>query len=156
MRSRVHRSLACLGLTLIPSVAVAQADTTGGYDANALRVESHFGDLRIVRGVNGPAVASVGTFRTVNLVKLVAPSENAVKEAREFERNQRPGSIASLLGVIVVGTSVAVSTRNDPSWGLVSAEVAGAGLLFYGGIRLNRAYNALSRSIWWYNRDLRR
>lgn len=156
MRSRLNRIFAWLGLVLIPSMAGAQADSANSYDANALRVESHFGDLRIVRGVSGPAVASVGTFRTVNLVKLVAPSENAVKEAREFERNQRPGSIAALLGAIVLGTSFAVSTRNDPSWGLVSAEVAGTGLLFYGGIRLNRAYNALSRSIWWYNRDLRR
>lgn len=154
MRGRINRTLLLLGL-LIPAVSFAQ-DTTTTYDANALRVESRFGDLRIVRGVNGPAVASVGTFRKVNLVKLVEPSENAVREARVFEHNQRPGAIAAMLGGIIVGASIAISTRNDPSWGLVSAEVAGTGLLLYGGVRLNRAYNALSRSIWWYNRDLKR
>jgi hypothetical protein len=155
MRSRIHRTLLLLGL-LSPAVSLAQADTTTSYDANALRVESHFGNLTIVRGATGPAVASVGTFRKVNLVKLVEPSENAVREARVFEGNQRPGAIAALLGGIIVGTAIGISTRNDPSWGLIAAEVAGTGLVVYGGVRLNRAYNALSRSIWWYNRDLKR
>ena len=151
---RFHRIFPLVAV-LIPLQSFAQADTTS-YDASALRVESHFGDLRIVRGVSGPTVASIGTFRKVDLAKLVAPSENAVKEAREFERNQRRGSLAAMVGGIIVGTAIAVSTRNQPSWGLVSAEVGGTGLLVYGALRLNRAYNALSRSIWWYNRDLKR
>ncbi len=146
----------------MPVQSFAQADTTGGdvsamsYDAKALRIESHLGDLRIVRGVSGPAVASIGTFRKVDLAKLVAPSENAVREAREFERNERRGAIAATVGGILVGASIAISTRTGPSWGLVSAEAAGTGLLVFGAVRLNRAYNALSRSIWWYNRDLKR
>lgn len=155
MRSRTHLLLP-FALLVIPAASFAQIDTAAGYDANALRLESHFGDLSIVRGASGSAVASIGVFRTVSLVRLVAPSENAVREAREFERNQRPGAIAVMLGGMILGASIAMSTRNDPSWGLIPAGIAGSGVLIYGGLRLNRAYNALSRSIWWYNRDLKR
>lgn len=156
MRFRFHRALAFFPLMLTPAGALAQAGLSASYDSSALRLESHFGDIRIVRGVSGPVLARIGTFRRVELAKLVGPSENAVREAREFERNQRPGAIATMIGGIVFGVSVAVSARNDASWGLIAAEAAGAGLAFYGGIRLNRAYNALSRSLWWYNRDLKR
>ena len=155
MRYRSHPALIFLATLLIPSGAGAQADTLS-YDAHALRLESHFGDIRIVRGISGPVVATVGTFHSVDLVKIVGASENATREARAFERDQRPGVIASLVGGLIVGTAIAVSTTNKPSWGLVSAELVGAGLVFYGGARLNRAYNSLSKSIWWYNRDLRR
>jgi len=155
MRYRLHRPLFFLAMLLLSGRVIAQADTTS-YDANALRLESHFGDIRIVRGISGPVVASVGAFHMPNLTKLVGTSENAVREAREFERNQRPGAIASMMGGIIVGASIAVATRNEASWGLVSAELVGTGLVFYGGVRLNRAYNALSRSLWWYNRDLKR
>ena len=155
MRYRSHRALIFLATLMISSRAAAQADTVS-YDANALRLESHFGDIRIVRGISGPVVATVGTFHKVDLVKIVGTSENATREARVFERNQGPGVIASLIGGLTVGTAIALSTSNKPSWGLVSAELVGAGLVFYGGVRLNRAYNALSKSIWWYNRDLTR
>lgn len=155
MRYRLHRTLVFLAMLLMAGSAAAQADSVG-YDANALRLESRFGDIRIVRGMSGRVVATVGTFHTPKLTRIVAPSENAVREAREFERNQRPGAIASMIGGIVVGTSIALAARNDASWALSSAGLVGAGLVFYGGVRLNRAYNALSRSLWWYNRDLER
>jgi hypothetical protein len=155
MRYRLHGMLLCLAMMSVVRNAVGQADTMS-YDANALRLESHFGDVRIVRGLSGPVVATVGTFHRVDLAKIVGTSENATREARDFERNERPGAIASLIGGIIFGASIALSATNDASWGLVSAELLGAGLVFYGGVRLNRAYNALSKSIWWYNRDLRR
>ena len=153
MRCGLRLAVGCWSLILFPMVVLAQSDTTRSYDANALRVEPHFGDFRIVRGLNGPVVGTIGTFSRVDLTKLVAPSENALKEAREFNRDYGPGTIASLIGGLAFGVSLAVASSNEPSWGLISAEVASAGLLFYGGIRLNRAFNALSKSIWWYNRD---
>jgi hypothetical protein len=156
MRRRSNLLAAWLCLLLCSSVALGQSDTTGSYDANALRVESHWGDLRIVRGVDGPVVGKIGAFSSVDLAKLVAPSENAVKEAREFNRNHGPGALASAVGAIMIGVSIAFADNNDPSWGLISTEVVGAGLVIYGGIRLNRAFNALSKSLWWYNRDLKR
>ncbi|HJQ12966.1 MAG TPA: hypothetical protein VJ840_18185 [Gemmatimonadaceae bacterium] len=156
MRFRLHRTLAFLALMSLPATGAAQSDTRVGYDSSALRLEWHFGDMRIVRGLSGPIVGSVGVFHTPDLVKIVEPSENAVREAREFKRNHLPGSLAAMVGGLIVGASIAIASRNDPSWELASAELVGAGLALYGGFRLNRAYNALSKSIWWYNRDLRR
>ena len=143
-------------LVSFPTWALAQADETRSYDTNALRVESHFGDFRIVRGADGAVVGRIGTFSRVDLTELVAPSQNAVREAREFNSNYGPGTLASAIGAMALGVSLAVASNNEASWGLISAEVAGSGLLLYGGIRLNRAFNALSRSIWWYNRDLKK
>jgi hypothetical protein len=34
--------------------------------------------------------------------------------------------------------------------------LSGIALVAYGGGRLEDAYNALARSVWWYNRDLRK
>ena len=154
--NRRLRFVLCLSSGLISTVAFAQPDSVRSYDNNALRVEPHFGDLRIVRGVDGPIVGKIGTFSRVDLTKLVAPSENALKEAVEFNRNHGPGTLASAVGGIVLGVSLVVASNNDPSWGIVSAELAGSGLLIYGGVRLNRAFNALSKAIWWYNRDLKK
>lgn len=143
-------------VAVFPAVAPAQVDTTSSYDASALRVESRWGDLRIVRGSSGAVVGKIGTFRSVDLTKLVGRSDSALKQAREFNRNHGPGSWASAIGGIALGVCLAISAHNDDaSWGLISTEVAATGLVLYGAIRLNRAYNALSRSIWWYNRDLK-
>jgi hypothetical protein len=154
MRSGLRLALGCLLLAALSRVVAAQSDSTRSYDANALRVEPHWGDYRILRGVNGPVVGTIGTLRRFDLTKLVGPSENALREAREFNRDYTPGMLASMIGGLAVGVSLGILANNEPSWGLIAAEAAGAGLVFYGGIRLNRAYNALSKSIWWYNRDL--
>ena len=156
MWRRLRLAVWYMCLMTFPTVALAQADAAHSYDTNALRVESRFGDFRIVRGVDGVVVGRLGTFSRLDLTKVVAPSENALTEAREFNRNYGPGTLASAIGAIALRVSLAVASNNDASWGLISAEVAGSGLLLYGGIRLNRAFNALSRSIWWYNRDLKK
>lgn len=156
MRFRSRLILASLSLMMVPAPGLAQSDTTASYDASSLRLDSRYGTFRIVRGANGAVVASVGAFRTARLEKLVGSSENAVREAREFERNQLPGAIAATIGALIMGVSIGVASQNEASWGLVAANAAGAGLLIYGGIRLNRAFSALSKSLWWYNRDLKR
>ena len=98
MRFGLRLAVECLSLAVMPALVLAQSDTTRSYDANALRMESHFGDFRIVRGVNGPVVGTIGTFSRVDLTKLVAPSENAMREARAFNRNHGPGTLASVIG----------------------------------------------------------
>jgi hypothetical protein len=47
-----------------------------------------------------------------------------------------------------IGAAVAI-----PAW---TAVAGGTVLMVYGGVQLNKALTALSRSIWWYNRDLQR
>jgi hypothetical protein len=133
-----------------------RADTTDSYDSNALRLETHMGEFRIVRGINGPVVGKIGIFSRPDMAQLVAPSENALHEGREFNRNHGPGMAAGVAGMVVFATAIAASHAAGPNWGLTAATVGGGALMVYGGIKLDRAYSSLSKAIWWYNRDLRK
>jgi hypothetical protein len=134
----------------------ASTDTIGYYDANALRVESRRQEVRIFRGVNGPVIAKTGVFHSFDLAAIVAPSENAIREAREFNRNYGPGMFATAVGGFILGVAVLFDLSSDTNWAIATGEVGGASLALYGGSRLNLSYTALSKSIWWYNRDLRK
>jgi hypothetical protein len=126
------------------------------YDANALRVDARFGEVRIVRGLDGPVLGQIGIIRGADVAAIVSSSPNAVAEAREFQRNYRPGVVTVGLGLIALGASVGISQVHDVNRGITTGlTIVTVGLITYGGTRLQRAYNALSRSIWWYNRDLR-
>jgi hypothetical protein len=127
------------------------------YDENALRIESRLGDLQIVRGTQNVVVARAGVFRGPKVTPLVSESENALAEARAFEREYDPGQYIVALGIATLGASVGASRIPDINLAIpVSLSVASASLIAYGGVKLNRAYRALSRAIWWYNRDLKR
>jgi hypothetical protein len=154
----MSRSLAvCAGICLHimgPVPMIAQEAT---YDENALRVEQHRGTISIVRGVSESVVLEVGAFRAVNVAGIVSKSPNAVTQAKIFESNYRPGTWLVSIGVATLGAAlgsyrIAGLNQAVPS-GLTIASVS---LITYGGWRLGNAYRALSRSVWWYNRDLKR
>jgi len=133
---------------------LAAQDST--YDQKSLRLERHHGDVRIVRGLEGTVLGRIGTFRGIDVVKLVSSSENATSEAKKFARDYGPGTSLAALGIATMGAAIGVSRINDVN-GLITGglTLAATGLIVYGGGRLENAYNALSRSIWWYNRDLK-
>lgn len=131
-------------------------DSSGSYDARALRIETQMGEYRIVRGLEGPVVGKIGLFSRPDISALVAPSENAMREGREFNRNHGPGMLAGITGAAIFTFSVAASSAAGPNWGLTTGTVGGAMLMLYGAVRLDKAYSALSKSIWWYNRDLKK
>lgn len=151
----------CVGLALIaelPVVSIAQENREAharAYDSLALRVETHMGEFRIIRGLNGPEVGHIGMFTRVNLEPLVASSENAAREAREFNRHHGPGMLAGVTGLVIFGVAAAASSVADTNWGLTAATVGGGALMIYGAVRLDKAYSSLSKAIWWYNRDLK-
>ena len=92
----------CVGAHLTlggPAVLTAQ---DGNYDENALRLEGHNGDVRIVRGAQGTVLARISGFRTTDVAKLVAPSEQAMAEARIFSHDYIPGSWIAGLGIASV------------------------------------------------------
>jgi len=136
---------------VIPTAAEGQS-----YEQNALRLETNFGDVRIVRGVEGTVVGRIGVFRGVDVTQVVAASPNAVAEAREFQRNYRPGTVVLGLGLISLGASVGAAQIQNVSSGITTGlTIATVGLIMYGGGKLQKAYNALHKSLWWYNRDLK-
>lgn len=141
----------CL-LTMRPSVMTAQERN---YDDNALRADQSRGTIRIVRGVSGTVVGKTGVFRGLDLARIVSESPNAVTEAKVFQRDYVPGTWIASLGIATLGAAIGASRIHDINQviptGLTVASVA---LITYGGSRLENAYRALGKSIWWYNRDL--
>ena len=127
------------------------------YDQNALRVESHLGDLQIVRGKDGTVVARAGVFRGPRVAGLFNASEPATAEAKVFERDYNPGAYIAAAGIATLGAAIGASSIPDINNGIPSGlTAAGVLMIAYGGTKLERAYRALSRAIWWYNRDLKR
>lgn len=142
---------------LLTTGASVMAAQDSGYDENALRVVSHQGNMRILRGIDGTVVASSGVLHGPRLAHLVSQSENAVAEARIFERDYDPGQSLLGAGIALLGVAIGASRITDINpviqVGLYATAFASLG---YGGRKLHSAYEALSKAIWWYNRDLKR
>ncbi|HWL40864.1 MAG TPA: hypothetical protein VNO75_11560 [Gemmatimonadaceae bacterium] len=130
------------------------------YDARAIRVESAWGFRTLVRGREGTFLGRIGDFRAPDVAAMVAPSEVAVREAKEFKRRYDRAHIATIpaTALLFVGLGVTRLDGLDAS-ALVpayTAAVAGGAILAYAAVQLNKGYSALGRAIWWYNRDLPR
>ncbi len=138
------------------SAGAGAPDSASSYDTQALRLESHWGEYRVIRGAKGPIVGTVGPVRSFDVEQLVARSPVAAAEARVFQSNRVPASIVGITGALsfVTGVVLASNSSNNASTPLL--VIVGTGAMFWSAQRLNTAYAALSRSIWWYNRDLKR
>lgn len=147
----------CIGAYLSvggPAVLGAQERN---YDESALRLEGHQGNMQIVRGVQGTVVAHIGGLRTPDVSKLVSPSENAITEAKTFARDYTPGTWLTAVGIAALGAGIGVYQMHDVDRSIPTGITIGsAALIVYGAHRIQNAYNALARSLWWYNRDLKR
>ena len=141
-------------LLVMGATAMAAQEST--YDEKALRVESHRGDLRIVRGVEGTVVAKEGVFRGPDLASVVSLSPNALAEARIFQRDYGPGTTLAALGIATLGAAFGAwrieGVNQAIPTGLLIVSVS---LITYGGTKWENANRALSKAIWWYNRDLK-
>jgi hypothetical protein len=132
------------------------SDSSHSYDAQALRFESRWGSADIIRGANGPVIGTAGLFRDFDVTQLVGSSPQAVTEARAFKTNNFRGSLVGGLGAatVVVGAILTSNSSNNAASPILI--VAGAVAVAWGAQHLNRGYSALSRAVWWYNRDLTR
>jgi hypothetical protein len=129
-------------------------ETARGYDAQALRIESHWGDFRIIRGAEGPVLGTVGLFRSYDVEKLVAQSPLALAQARVYQANKAPGSIVGIAGIATVLTGIVVAGNSANNASSPILIIAGGGAMLWSARHLHDAYAALSRAVWWYNRDL--
>ena len=152
------RLITALGAALFLFLgATTMGAQDSSYDENALRVESRLGDLQIVRGIQGTVVARAGVFHGPKVADLVSQSDQALAEAKVFERNYEPGQAFAALGIATLGAAIGASRIQDVNAAIPSALTAASFILIaYGGSKLESAYRALSRSIWFYNRDLKR
>jgi hypothetical protein len=138
------------------SALAAAPDTASSYDSQALRLESHWGEYRVVRGAKGSLVGTVGPVRTFDVEDLVKRSPVAAAEARVYKANHLPASIVGVAGALSFVTGVIVASNSSNNASSPILIIAGSGAMFWSAQHLNTAYAALSRSIWWYNRDLKR
>ena len=144
-----------MGFALMVSTIEIEAQERT-YDEAALRLDAGLGRLSIVRGISDSVVLAVGVMRKVDVARLVASSPNAVAQAKVFEANYRQGVWTAVLGVAVWGWAFAINHIgvNQPVPAGISFTTLA--LVAYGATRINTATRALSKAIWWYNRDLKK
>ncbi len=161
MKLRILSALAasaiCVGLGA--STAGAQSrDSTRAYDvqAGALRYEASWGNARIIRGADGPVVGTSGWFRDFDVEKLVASSPGARAEARVYKSNSYRASIVAPIGALATLVGVVVTANGASNASSPMLIIAGVGAMAWSAQHFHIAASALSRSLWWYNRDVAR
>jgi hypothetical protein len=147
----------CAGICLLGVGAVPMTAQEPTYDENALRVEQNRGSISIVRGVSESVVLKVGAFRAADVARVVSPSANAVTQAKIFDHDYRAGTWILSLGIATLGAAIGSHQIADLNRAIPTGlTIAGVSMITYGGWTLGNALRALSRSVWWYNRDLKR
>ena len=130
------------------------------YDQCALRLEGN----RILRGASGEMVGKLGLFSATSLSGLVSriASDSALAHARIFDANYGRGSIlfvaGALTGGVALGVAHARSEQRLTGGTSTVFAIALSGLVveLVGARKLVKARNALSRAMWWHNRELAR
>jgi hypothetical protein len=131
-------------------------DSTRGYGEGALRFESSWGNVRIIRGVDGPVVGTSGWFRDFDLTQLLASSPSAVAEARVYQTDNFRGSLVGGIGAATTLVGVLVAANSSNNAASPALVIGGVSVMVWGAQHLSTSYSALSRALWWYNRDLTR
>jgi hypothetical protein len=134
----------------------AANDSAHSYDARALRFESSWGNVRIIRGADGHLVGTSGWFRDIELDRIVSGSPTAVTQARLFEQNNFRGSLVGTVGALTTVVGLVLTTNGSNGASSPALIIAGTGAILWGAQHLIISYSALSRALWWYNRDLPR
>lgn len=129
-------------------------DSTRAYDTQALRIESSWGSAKIIRGAPGAILGTVGWFRDYDVEKLVESSPRAVADAHKFKANNFRGSVLTAIGATTVAVGIVVTANSSNNAASPMLIIAGAGVMAWGAQHINKGYDALSRSVWWYNRDV--
>jgi hypothetical protein len=150
--SALTASVICVGFWA--STAGAQSrDSSRAYDSQALRYEASWGNARIIRGADGPLVGTAGWFRDFDVEKLVASSPGARAEARVYKSNSYRASIVAPIGALATLVGVVVTANGASNAASPMLIIAGVGAMAWSAQHFHIAASALSRSLWWYNRD---
>jgi hypothetical protein len=141
-----------------PSVVIQSpaADSSAIYDSQALRFEASWGSADVIRGAKGEVIGTVGWFRGYDVEKLVQRSSQATAAAHDFRVNNFRGSLVTTVGASLVAIGIVVAGNNSNNASTPVLIIAGAGGIGWGLHHINVGYAALSRALWWYNRDLAR
>lgn len=131
-------------------------DQPCSYDGCALRLTLNFGSWRIVRGVEGTPIGSLGIFTAPDLVPMFSGVPPAADEVRPFRRLYTRSAALIWGGAAVLFGGAVVSASQGGSAAANTVGLAGLATLAYGGWRHGKSVDVLSRAIWLYNRSLPR
>ena len=155
----MRKGVVVLVVTVLASTSSAQAPAVPSctYDECALRLEG----ARVVSGISGLQVSRVGMFGARGLDSLMRRSDSATVYARRFSTRQ---GRATVLGLVSAAAAFGYITAvgHAVEWGdsrAVSPEVYGVASIAFaliGAFEQSRARTALSRALWWHNRELQR
>ena len=134
--------------------ASSSTDSTRASSTQPLRYESSWGSANIIRGADGPVIGTVGWFRDFDVQKLVQSSPRAAAEAKSFQTNNFRGSLVSALGATTVAVGIVVTANASNNAASPILIIGGAGAIGWGLQHINIGYRALSKALWWYNKDL--
>ena len=132
----------------------ARSDSTTPYDSRALRFESSWGSADIMRGAKGEVVGTVGWFRSFDVEKLVESSPQAAAAAKDFRVSNYRGSLVTSIGASLVAVGLIIASNNSNNASTPVLIIAGAGGICWGLTHINSSFGALSRALWWYNREV--
>jgi hypothetical protein len=147
----------------IATVALCSSSAFGqaacSYDECALRLEPAWFGEALVRGHGGAKVGLVGGFGGPRLGHLAQRSDSARLYLQAYDRDYTPGAVTATLGAAAATVAWLAAAENEGiherrNWTIIA--LAGTLLTWHGARRVERAHRALSRGIWWYNRDLPR
>lgn len=131
------------------------------YDSCGLRLEPGFFGAKIVRGIQGETAAKVGLFNS-KIERIVQGSDSATRFVRSFRAQHTTAATLGIIAGAVALVSVFQWEPWDDGTGNGDNDLATAGVIASSALGLVgaavevSAQRALSRAIWWYNRDLPR
>lgn len=122
------------------------------YDECALRLWSS----DVLRGTEEAKIGQLGFLRPTPLGDLFAQSDSAALHFETVEKNYTIGRAITITSRVVSLAGLVLSFSSDSAeqrwgFGLQATGFAGGWL---GKRRVTHAKEALSRAIWWYNRDV--
>jgi hypothetical protein len=126
------------------------------YDSCALRLTLGFGGMHVMQGVSDKKIGDIGYFSAPDIEKLVHEVPEAADAARQFRSSYRASSVLVWAGGLVAATGVGFATANNGHSVALGVGATGLAVMAYGVYRHGRSFDLLSRSIWLYNKSLKR
>lgn len=145
--------LAAALLAPAPTAAQAASRTEPcAYDACALRLW----ETDLLEGRDGERVGGFGFFRPPAARELLEASDSAAWYLDRVEETYTSGRVIWFIGQVASLAGLVMYFSADPGVqeGGLAAQTAGFLVISLGERRVTRAREAMSRAVWWYNRDV--
>lgn len=156
----MSRGLQVVALVVVTALSLPTPASTQGptveqecaYDTCALRLW----DADLLEGQKGESVAQFGFFRPPAARELFASSDSATWYLDVVEETYTSGRVLWFAGQVVSVAGLVMSFNSDPDVQHrgFGAQAAGFMVVWLGQRRVTRAREAMSRAVWWYNRDV--